>query len=86
MIYRICTEAKNATAVEKLVGRYFEGYSVMYQDGFWHGAKERSMTIEIFSSQLNSGDLVRLIAEQIRDLNKQECVLVQEIECIGRFI
>jgi len=84
-LYRILTEAKNATAVEKLVGSYFPGYSILYQDGFWNGAKERSMVIEVMTVEADYF-MVRQIAEQIKISNEQEAVLIQIIDVESEMI
>ena len=85
-IYRICTEAKNVEEIERATAVLFEGFSIWQGAGFWRGTREQSLMIEIFSSELNAGALVRSLAQTIRDFNKQECVLVQTIECEGVFI
>ena len=84
-LYRILTEAKNATAVEKLVGEYFPGYSVLYQDGFWKGSKERSMVIEVMTAEADYF-MVKQIAEQIKISNAQEAVLVQILDVESEMI
>jgi hypothetical protein len=85
-IYRICTEAKNTDAVKHLVDAYFACYDVKYGEGTWKGVGEPSMTIEIMTEGLNDRYIIDQIARQIKLCNQQQAVLIQELECEGRFI
>jgi hypothetical protein len=84
-LYRILTEAKNANAVERLVGEYFPGYSVLYQDGFWKGEKERSMVIEVMAEAIEYHKVMQ-IAKQIKLCNVQDAVLVQTLDVESEMI
>ena len=85
-LYRICTEAKNVKAVAELVSQRFKEFSLWQGIGYWQGKSEKSLCIEIFDPTESCAGTVEQLALEIRVLNEQDCVLVQEIECKGRSI
>lgn len=79
MIFRISTKNKNQEAIEKLAGKYFEGFTILKADGFWRLQKENSLVIEV-DTGLGDKEKVNQLAIEIKTLNQQEAVLVQEIK------
>jgi len=79
MLYRIYTENKNQKAIEKIVSKAFEGFTIFKAKGFWRLQAEKSLIIEIESPTIGR-DAVNKIAKDIKESNKQESVLVQEIK------
>lgn len=84
-LIRIHTENKNRNWVESLIGLHFPyGFSINEQVGYWRGGFERSLCIEIDTLNMPylefSGDKVADIVAELKTHNKQEAVLVQEIE------
>lgn len=86
-IYRICTEAKNVERIIEFAGNMFEGCSVWQGVGYWKGQREQSLMIEVFTDGDVGTELaVFEFAKNVKVINEQETVLVQEIECKGRFV
>ena len=77
MLYRIYTERKNEEVIEKIVGKYFEGFSILKSEGFWRLQKEDSLIIEIVAEDTDK--LINDLAKEIKEANKQEAILVQKI-------
>ncbi len=86
MLYRILTENKNEYAIIVLVLQYFDNFTVYRGAGVFHGVAEPALVIEIDTGNDNIFDRVRLIAQEIKKLNDQECVLVQKIQCESEFV
>ncbi len=79
MLYRIYTENKNQKAIEKIVSKAFEGFTIYKAKGFWRLQAEKSLIIEITTPGIDR-EIVNKIAKDIKKANKQESVLVQEIK------
>jgi len=77
MLYRILTEDKNREQVLKLVARYLLGATVMQGRGLWREQWENSLIIE---TDADYEAAVRL-AIGIKTLNRQDAVLIQQIDC-----
>lgn len=77
MIYRIYTENKNLKKVKRVLNRFFDGYTIYHAEEAWKGKSENSLVIEVYNERPTR---VNACAEEIRDLNKQECVVVQSIQ------
>lgn len=77
MLYRIFTENKNLKKIEKVVGGFFEGFTLIKSEGFWRLQKENSLIIEIVipPNDEKISELARLIKQE----NNQETVLIQRI-------
>lgn len=83
MLYRIFTEDKNRLDVQMIVSDKFDGFTMLYGEGFYKGKPEPTLVIEI--DTLNEKEeyyKVIDIANQIRQINQQESVLVQEISAV----
>jgi hypothetical protein len=72
--YRIYTEDKNRADIETIVARHFDSFTIIPTIGYWKGVAENSLIIEIFGN--DQFTTVKEVAEYIKELNKQECVLV----------
>jgi uncharacterized membrane-anchored protein YitT (DUF2179 family) len=83
MLYRILTENKNRKQIIKLVSDRFDGFTVIKTQGYWKGQTERSLIIEI---NTNAEWEIKEICQEIRDYNKQECVMLQKILTNTEFI
>jgi hypothetical protein len=77
MLYRIYTERKNEETIEKIVGKYFEGFSILKSEGFWRLQKEDSLIIEIVAEDTDK--LINDLAKEIKVANNQEAILIQKI-------
>ena len=75
-LWRIMTEDVNRDKVYSLANALFNGFSSYTQVGYWQGVAEQSLVIEVITEAVDS---VRLLAEQIRDCNSQDAVLVERI-------
>lgn len=79
MLYRILTEDCKRDEIAALVAkRDFPAFTLIPSQGYWKGQKENSLTIEIDASvEWKAG--VYALAKDIKTLNSQDAVLVQEI-------
>ena len=78
--YEIMTENKNLNLVAKIVAGYFSGFSIVKQLGYWEGKQEQSLNIVIFGKK-NDEHAIRDIADRIKTVNNQDCVLWAKTEC-----
>lgn len=84
-LYRIHTEDVNRPAIEALVSRYFPGFTVLECAGYYKGARERSLIIEILAPGTQA-HVVTFIGKTIAQANGQECVLVTSCPVTGDFV
>lgn len=76
--YEIMTENVNPFArslCEKYISKYFLGFSVYEQIGFWQGECEQSLCYVIVTEKQYE-HLVFRVANKIKCINKQDAVLV----------
>ncbi len=78
MLYRIFTENQNEVEIEKIVNKFYPGFTVVKGEGFWRMQKEDSLIIEIVTQDEDTK--INTVAQEIKELNKQEAVLVQKIK------
>jgi len=83
MIYRIMTEDIKGT--DKIASRYFQGFSVRQQTGYWNGLKEKSICIEIVADQSEEPKVMELCA-QLKKKNAPESALMQKLDYKTDFI
>ena len=86
-LYRICTEAKNVKRISEFAGNMFEGCGIFQGKGYWKGKQESSLCIEVFTGD-DAGTKLAVIefAKNIKAINKQEAVLIEEFEVRGEFV
>ena len=77
--FRIYTENKNLHRVEKIISKYFQGFTVYKATGHWRLQQENSLIIEILGES-SIIDKVNRLAKEIKKANKQEAVLIQKIK------
>ena len=73
--YEILTENKNYQYIESAVSKYFPGFSIVEQIGYWQGGQERSLNITIIAKK-SKHHLIRHIAEKIKSYNRQQSVMI----------
>jgi len=78
MLYRIFTEDKNTESLEKLLNKYYEGFTLVKATGFWRLQKENSLIIEIITDDAEA--IINKLAKDVKELNQQEAVLIQKIQ------
>jgi len=79
MLFRICTANVNQDKIEKIVGKRYDGFTIVHGTGFYKKQKENSLIIEIVTDE-NEVENIKSIASEIKETNKQDAVLVQKIE------
>lgn len=84
MLYRICTEDKNRRQLTDLIDQHFDGYTLYTVEGRWKGKPEDALIVEIAGDLADRGP-VHILAHEIKGLNEQESVLIEEIECANTF-
>ena len=85
MLYRIFTQRKRMWGVKRICGRFFDAYTVLPAHGVWRGKSEKSVCIEVYADK-RLEERVNAAAAEIRELNGQECVLVQCLSCTSIFV
>ncbi len=82
--YKIITEDLNRDKIISIISYHFKSYSIQVQLGYWLNCPENSIVISIIAETSKKNRLtIRAIAGQIRNINKQECVLVTEHKLDG---
>ncbi|MBW8002570.1 MAG: DUF3574 domain-containing protein [Planctomycetes bacterium] len=78
--FEILTEDKNRDKIIAEVSKFFDGFSITEQIGYWKGEQEKSLNIMIVGRYSDSRKIDR-IASAIQNFNDQESVmtLVSEI-------
>jgi hypothetical protein len=85
MVYRLFTEDKNHKDIEKIVSRYFDGFTIIPALGYWKGERERSLIIEI-SSETDEESQIRQLASEIKLYNHQQSVLIERVQTADSFV
>jgi hypothetical protein len=73
--FRIYTEDINRKGIREILKKHFDVWTEFTGIGYYHGAYEDSLIIEILSANCN-GQALTEATEEIRQLNRQECVIV----------
>lgn len=81
MLYRIHTQNKNKKFLCQLISKYFDGFSVIEQIGYWQSKKEKSLCIEIVADTASTALKIGQLCKAICGYNRQDAVLIQEIDC-----
>jgi hypothetical protein len=82
-MFRIYTEDRNRWKVKAILNRLFGSYTLLYGIGAWKGRNEHSMIIELDGV---SRVKVRQAACEIKKVNSQDAVMVQEIAAETQFV
>lgn len=82
-MYRILTESKNIGLVKAGLGDLGLDYTLYTADGSWQGQSEHSLIIELDNITM---ELAEKAARLIKQLNRQEKVLLQEIPVISQLV
>ena len=72
--FRIYTQDVNRKGIREILKKYFEGWTEFTAIGYYRGGFEDSLVIEIMCRN-KEGQAVANAAEEIRVLNRQECVI-----------
>lgn len=75
-MYRIMTEDTNRRGIQQILSQHFTAFTVFPALGCWKGKQERSLVIEL--SGVKRRDVIRA-AQEIKERNKQDAVLVQRV-------
>lgn len=88
MFYRLMTEDKNRKWLIKLIGRFFDGFTIIRTLGYWQGIPEKSLIIEIDANGQGGYPDLRIenIVDEIKSHNKQEAVLVYRMDLCGEVL
>ena len=87
MLYKILTEDKKRAEIAKIVGRYFDGFTMIGGLGYWQGKQEYSLIIEIDTpADHNTSHRIKAICVEINMLNEQQCCLLQVFNPISEFV
>lgn len=83
MTYRLFTEDINREVIASIVASRFDGFTVIPSFGYWKGKPENSVIVEI---ETENREAVMSVANEIKTANKQEAVLVEEVETKGELV
>lgn len=84
-LYQIRTENIHQQDIKKILNVAFDSYTIAHGVGYWQGVPEASLTIEIYATDADA-ELVLATAQTIKELNKQDAVLVLALEANGKLI
>lgn len=83
--YRIYTEAKNLIKLKRLISNAFSSFTLYHVDGYWEGIREKALVIEILTSnKYEEKANIHSLCYQIKEMNRQESVLVTDEKVSGR--
>lgn len=87
-IYTEDTNAANRSLIIKTVSKHFKAFTVNTGNvGYWEGQQENSLQITTITEPgRKQRHLIERIAEQIRDINRQECVMLTATKIRGKLI
>ena len=77
VVFRLYTENKNKPGIEKIVSKFFKGFTLIHGRGYWEGNREESLIIEIVGD-IRDQSAIEKLAKEIKRENKQESVLLQK--------
>lgn len=77
MLFRLYTE--KSENLPEIVNQYFNNFSIVNSTGFYQGKQENSQIIEIVNNKTVKPKIKKL-AENIKQVNNQDSVLLQELE------
>lgn len=82
-MFRILTENKNVEQVKTaLVGLGLD-YTVYFAEGAWQGQPENSLMIELDNIPRQRAEEAAIL---IKEMNRQQAVLLQEIPVMSQFL
>jgi len=72
----------------QIAGKFFDGFSVSEQIGYWKGNKEKSAVIEItdIDGSPDFDSRISALCAEIKSVNHQECVLVETVHTMAELI
>lgn len=76
-VYRLYTE--DFANVSVIAAKYFDSFSVQYQEEYWKGQKENSVVVEVVvevGTVAVATAKMKQLADEIRETNHQQVVLV----------
>ena len=73
--YEILTEDKNRDFIEKTVNKYFSGYTLRKQIGYWQGTPEKSLSIIILAENKIEQEVISIVCNEIKVYNNQDSVI-----------
>lgn len=79
------TQDINRDAVEELVASKFDAFTLIPSVGYWKGVRENSVIVELQTTR-EQLDGIRDLARSIKQLNKQEAVLIETYETEGELV
>jgi hypothetical protein len=82
-MYRLQTERKNVRRIKSILLGLGLDFTIQYGDGSFQLRKERSITIELDGTTRR---MARKAALAIKALNRQQCVLLQQIATANEFV
>lgn len=84
--FMVFTEDKNREKIKEIVGVWFDGFTLLFGQGYWVGKcipqkiyKEDSLVIVIIA-RAQDHEKVQMIARRIKQLNNQESVMVSSFD------
>ena len=77
-MYRLYTERRRKAWLIRLVAEHFDSFTVFDTVGVWNGTQEKSVCIEVVTSDSATAYKLNRISRAICGLNQQGCVLIIE--------
>lgn len=86
MLYRILTEDRQQEFVIDAISTQFNSFTLIKGQGYWNGKPEKTLIIEISSDSAYALEKINTLCCVINETNRQECTLVQVLECRSELI
>lgn len=87
IIYRLYAENINKDKIREIVSKRFDEFTMIEAQGYWKGNKENNLVIEIVADKFYvNAILIKEIAREICEMNKQERVMVIDAHVNQEFI
>ena len=77
LLYRLFTERVNPGTITMLAAKYLNDCTILEGQGLFNNQSELTTIIE-YSTGTNEDSLIRQLANEIREANNQEAVLIQK--------
>ena len=83
-MYRVLTERVNPATITGLAAKFLGDCTILEGIGLFNNEEELSTIIE-YSSGTSQDELIRSLANEIREANDQEAVLIQKFN-VNQFV
>ena len=70
--------------IERIVSRYFEGFTAFEVVGYWRGNKEKTLKVEVITDEKDS--MLRRVGKEVKNALEKQSVILEVVESNCAFI